>query len=240
MPKLVTTGIQGLDAHFNGGIPEGSTLLCVSEPSNAPYLFCEQFAAGGLNASETVYYYDLERPKDEVVERLRSMLPKQEVLKNLQYFDCYSVKLRDLNASMLKKLGIENHAVKVNDDVVTRLAHQSKDAPFRVVIESLTEAIAAYGLEPTLQMLQSLTGMVRMLNGTALVMLVKGLQDPQVEMRIRHIVDGVIEFGLERQGFGLYTYLSVSKMRGVQDATRLLLYKETDKGLWLESTRRVF
>lgn len=238
--KMVTTGIQGLDAHFSGGVPTGTTILCVSEPSNAPYLFCEQFAAGGLNSMETVFYYDLERPKAEVVERLRGLLPKQEVLKNLQYFDCYSVKLRDLNPTTLKKLGVENHAVKVNDDVVARLLHHSKDAPFRVVIESITEAIQAYGLEPTMLMLQTLTGMVKMMNGVALVMLVRGLHEPAVEMRIRHIVDGIIEFGVERQGFGLYSFLSVTKMRGVQDATRLLLYKETDKGLWLESTRRVF
>jgi len=238
--RMVTTGIQGLDAHFSGGIPTGSTVLCISEPSNAPYLFCEQFASGGLSALETVYYYNLERPKVEVVERLRGLLPKQEVLKNLQYFDCYSVKLRDLNPATMKKLGIENHAVKVNEDVVARLLHQPKDTPFRVVVESVTEAIQAYGLEPTMQMLQTLTGMVRMMNGVALIMLVKGLQDPAIDMRIRHMVDGVIEFGVERQGFGLYSYLTVSKMRGVQDATRLLLYKETDKGLWLESTRRVF
>jgi KaiC/GvpD/RAD55 family RecA-like ATPase len=238
--RMVTTGIQGLDAHFSGGVPSGSTILCLSEPSNAPYLFCEQFAAGGLGAMETVYYYNLERPKVEVVERVRNLLAKQEVLKNLQYFDCYSVKLRDLSAPMLKRMGIENHAVKVNEDVVARLPHHPKDAPFRVIIESVTEAIEAYGLEPTLTMLNMLSGMVKMMNGVALVMLVRGLHDPHVEMRLRHLVDGVIEFGVERQGFGLYSYLSVTKMRGVQDANRLLLYKETEKGLWLESTRRVF
>lgn len=238
--RMVTTGIQGLDAHFGGGVPTGSLILCVSEPSNAPYLFCEQFAAGGLAANETVYYYDLERPKAEVVDRLRSLLPKQEVLRNLQYFDCYSVRLRELNPAMLKKIGIENHAVKVNEDVVARLLHHPKDQPFRVVIESVTEAIQAYGLEPTVTALKTLAGLVKSLDGVALVMLVKGIAEPTVETRLRHLADGVIEFGMERQGFGLYSYLSVVKMRGVQDAARLLLYKETDKGLWLESTRRVF
>lgn len=238
--RVVTTGIQGLDAHFGGGFPTGSTILVISDPSNAPYIFCEQFAGGGLNAAETVYYYSLERPKAEVVEHLRSFVPKADAFQSLQFFDCYSVKLRDVNAQALKRLGVENHAVKVNEDVNARILRQAKDTPFRVVIESVTEAILAYGLEPTLTMVKTLAGMMKMMNGVALVMLVRGMHDPQVETQIRHIADGVIEFGVDRQGFGLYSYLTVTKMRGIQDATRLLLYKETDKGIWLESTRRVF
>lgn len=237
---LVTTGIQGLDAHFGGGIPTGSTILVLSEPSNAPYLFCEQFAAGGLTAGETVYYYNLERPQKEWLARVQTHVQGPDSLKRLQYFDCYSVKLRSAGAVTLKKIGVENHAVKVCDDLVARLLKHPRGQPFRVVIESLSEAIEAYGVEPTLAMMSTLTGIMRLSDGVVLAMLVHKMHDPKVEMRLRHMCDGVIEFGVERQGFGLYTYLSVTKMRGVQDATRLLLYKETDKGLWLESTRRVF
>lgn len=238
--RSVTTGIQGLDAQLGGGIPAGSTILILAEPSNAPYTFCEQFAAGGLNAAETVYYYNLERPQREVVEDLRAFLTNQDVIRQLQYLDCYSVKLRDLNATTLKRLGVENHAVKIIDDVVPRILKQAKGAPFRVVVESLTEAISAYGLEPVLGMLSALIGTVKVLEGAAVVLVIKGMHDAQLETRLRHMVDGVIEFGTDRQGFGLYSYISVTKMRGIQDATRLLLYKETEKGLWLESTRRVF
>lgn len=236
----VTTGIQGLDTQFGGGIPSGTTILTLAEPSNAPFIFCEQFAAGGLNTGETVYYYNLERPKDEVLQGLKGFVTAPDAFKRLQYFDCYATKMRDLTPTALKRLGIENHAVKVPDDVTARLLKQSPGQPFRLVLESLNESIAAFGLEPTLKMVTALTGMVRLLNGTALVMLIKGILDHSTETKIRHAVDGVVEFGVDRQGFGLYSYLSVTKMRGVTDATRLLLYKETDKGLWLESTRRVF
>lgn len=238
--RMVTTGIQGLDAHFGGGVPVGSSILALSEPTNAPQIFCEQFAAGGLASGETVYYYNLERPKDEVVARMRTYLTNPNHIKGLQYLDCYGVKMRKLPVATLRKLGIENHAVKVNDDALARILKHPKEAPFRVVIESLTEAIEAYGLDSTLAMVGALTSVVKHRNGVVLFLLVKGLHEAGVEMRLRHAVDGVIEFGIERQGFGLYSYISVTKMRGVQDATRLLLYKETEKGLWLESTRRVF
>lgn len=237
---IVSTGITGLDAQLGGGVPTGSTILLLSEPSNAPHVFCEHFVVGGLVAGETVFYYNLERPKADVVEGLKRLLPRQDVLKALQYFDLYAVKLRKLGAANLKRLGVQNHAVKLNDDVLVRALKHGKGKPFRIVIESLTQAIEAYGLEPTLAMVEGLSGIAKTLGGVVLVMLVKGMHDVALETRLRHLADGVLEFGLERQGFGLYTYLMVTKMRGVDDHVRLMLYKETDKGLWLESTRRVF
>jgi len=150
------------------------------------------------------------------------------------------MKLKPLPATALKKLGVTNHAVNVTDDIVERLLSRKGDTPFRVIIESLSGAIQSYGLEPTMTMLRQLTTIVQKLQGASAMLLVKGMHDRGVETAARHLADGVIEFGVDRQGFGLYSYISISKMRGIPDATRLLLYKETDKGLWLESTRRVF
>ena len=224
---------------MGGGIPSGTTVLLLADPSNAPYMFDEQFAAGGLEKGERVYYYSLERPKEEILRNLKLYMAK-EPGPNLQFFDCYSVKMKTLPQAAMKKLGITNHAVNVTEDVIERLVSEKHPGPFRVVIESVSEAVHAYGLEPTLNMLRQLTGIVTKMGGTCAFLLVKGLHDHAVETAVRHLADGVIEFGVDRQGFGLYSYISISKMRGVPDATRLLLYKETEKGLWLESTRRVF
>ena len=60
------------------------------------------------------------------------------------------------------------------------------------------------------------------------------------ETRLRHMCGGVLEFGVERKGFGTYNYLYVSKLLNVTDPVKILLWKETEKGLWLESTKRVF
>jgi hypothetical protein len=73
-----------------------------------------------------------------------------------------------------------------------------------------------------------------------MVTLVKGLHSPQFEAALKHAATGVMEIGVERKGFGLYNFLQVTKMLNLRDPTRILLFKETDKGLWLESTRRVF
>lgn len=239
MTTLESTGIQGLDSQFGGGFPSGSSVLLLADPSNAPYVFNEQFTAAGLEKGQRVLFYSLERPKEEIIAHVKQFLGKDPG-PNLVFFDCYSVKMRQLPAAMMKKLGITNHAVNVTEDAVARMAEQEKGKPFRLVIESLSEAISAYGLEPAMNMIRQVCGINQKLGGITVFLLIKGAHDHAVETMIRHLADGVIEFGVDRQGFGLYSYISISKMRGVPDATRLLLYKETEKGLWLESTRRVF
>jgi KaiC/GvpD/RAD55 family RecA-like ATPase len=181
----------------------------------------------------------MERPKEEILSGMRTFMTKDPGA-NLQFFDCYSVKLRPLSPIAMKKIGVTNHAVNITEDVVERILSEKHDASFRVIIESVSASIQTYGLEPTMVMLRQVTGIVQKLGGTSCFLIVKGLHDHTTEIALRHLADGVIEFGIDRQGFGLYSYISISKMRGVPDATRLLLYKETEKGLWLESTRRVF
>lgn len=234
------TGIPGLDGQIGGGVPPGQSLLVLATSGNAPFTFLEHFASAGLKAGETVYYYNLERPKFEVLERLDRLAPSEGPRPNLHYVDCYSVKLRDLDQATLDGLGVPNHAPKITDDLVRRVLEHPRDVPFRVVVESLSESIDAYGLDATLTMLKILVGVTKMRGGLMAALLVKGVHDPQVEARIAHIVDGVFEFTRERQGFGSYNFLSVTKLRGVSDAERLLLYKETEHGLRLETTRRVF
>lgn len=237
--NLVTTGLQGLDAQLGGGFPLGSTILVLSDPSNAPFTFDVQFTAAGLNTGQTVYFYSLERPKEEVVDQVKQFLTK-EVIAKLVFFDSYSVKLKDLPASALKKLGVNNHAVNVTEDVVPRILDEDNEKPFRVVVESLTQVHEAYGPEAALQMVEGITGVTRRMQAVSLMSMTKGVADARFEAKARHMADGVIEFGVDRQGFGLYSYMSITKMRGIADATKLMLYKETEKGLWLESTRRVF
>ncbi|HLE47607.1 MAG TPA: hypothetical protein VI818_04855, partial [Candidatus Thermoplasmatota archaeon] len=142
-----------MDAQFGGGIPSGTSILLLADPSNAPYLFNEQFAAGGLEKGERVYFYSLERPKEEILTNLRAYMTRDPG-PSLQFFDCYSVKMKALPPAAMKKLGITNHAVNVTEDIIERLVGDKHTAPFRVVIESVSEAVHAYGLEPTLNMLR--------------------------------------------------------------------------------------
>jgi archaeal flagellar protein FlaH len=237
--RKVPTGILGLDTQLEGGLPAGSTILLLAEPTNAPYRFCEQFAGAGLDAGEPVYYYSLDRPRDDTIDKIIQFSVGNKLGAGLKYVDCYSQKLRSLDESVLDQIGIQNHSPIIPQHIIPALLESGRERPFRIVLESLSEAIEIYGEEVAMKMLNQICAIVRRLNAVAVLIMVKGLHSADVEMRARQLVDGVLEFGVQRQGFGLYTFLSITKMRGLTDEIRLFMYRDTEKGLWLESTRRV-
>lgn len=237
--KTVATGVPGLDSQLDGGIPAGTTMLLLAEPNNAPYRFLELFAAKGVEEDETVIYYNLERPKFEVLGRVTELLPQPEHALDFRYIDCYSVKLRNLEESILNRVGITNHAPNVTQHVLPQLLELGREKKFRLVIESLNEVIHAYGLEPAMSMLNTIAGIVRMLNGVAVVLLIHGEHDRNIEVRAQHLCDSTIELGLQRNGTRLLPTLSLLKMRGISDEIRSFQYTETAREIRVDPTRRV-
>lgn len=109
----------------------------------------------------------------------------------------------------------------------------------RLVIEGFHEVLAA-PWDATQKWLQDLRKECQETQSVALLLMTRGLCEKADEIRVSQVVDGSMELGFDRQGFGLYPFLKVTKMRNVPDANRFLLFKETPKGLFMENTRRVF
>ncbi len=110
----------------------------------------------------------------------------------------------------------------------------------RYILDNFTSHTEAIGFDRAFEQLKKLKQQIREAGTTALVIVVEGLLEPAERTKLRVWADGVMELGFDRQGFGLYPFLKVTKLRGVPDSARFLLFKETDKGLFMESTRRVF
>lgn len=238
--ELTTTGISGLDAQLGGGIPRGSTLLLLSEPGNAIGAFAEQFAGGGVNGDEHVLFYEFDRPADGLRESIGQFVQGNpgKGAEALRVFDGYSPQFgrkvpADADVTPVDRRG-------VLPDVLNELHGVSPDRPHRLVVETLSSTVEPGKEEAVVDFVRNVVYLTRETGGTTLFTLVSGLHDPQFETRLEHLVDGVLEMGVEKKGFGLYSYLVVKKMLGVPDPVRILLFKQTDKGLWLESTKRVF
>lgn len=141
--------------------------------------------------------------------------------------------------------GVENvggHKEKL--EVVT-LTPKDKDMPsvpkgLRYILDSFSEYAMNVGWEEAYKRLASLKQQTRAAGTNTLLVVTAGLHNEREMALLKLWADGVLELGLDRQGFGLYPYLKVTKMRGVPDSSRFLLFKETEKGLFMESTRRVF
>lgn len=110
----------------------------------------------------------------------------------------------------------------------------------RVIVDSYSDLVLEWGWDQAFQQLRRLKEETRKAGANLLITAATGLHDEVQRTRMRQWADGVLELGFDRQGFGLYPYLKVTKMRGVPESSRFLLFKETEQGLFMESTKRVF
>ena len=239
---IATTGIAGLDAQLGGGIPRGTTLLIIGEPGNAIPLFSEQFAGGGLDAGEDVHFFELDRPCGAIRQGIRSFVLRGNLDKaELTLYDGYSPQFgQGSGGKMRDPNGLPVTAGEAPQAVLAALQNQTAGRPYRLVVETLSALARPDNEREIVDFVRNLVYLGHEMDGLHLISIVKGLHSPWLETQLRHLATGVIEFGAERKGFGIYNYLIVSKLLEVRDPVRILLWKETEKGLWLESTKRVF
>lgn len=243
MPTLTTTGLAGLDAQLGGGVPRGTTILLLAEPGNAVPTFSEQFSGGGLDAGDTVFYFDLDRPSHGIRDHILAYLADPANKRGeLRVYDGYSSQFgkgflaQKADAGSALPLPRNESLFRILQEISQVGSHE----PYRVVIETLSSLVTDESRRQVVDFFRQFAYMNHELGGVGLVSIVKGLHDPIFETQLKHLAGGVMEIGMERKGFGLYPYLMVTKMLDLPDPVRLLLFKETEKGLWLESTKRVF
>jgi archaeal flagellar protein FlaH len=239
---LATSGISGLDAQLGGGFPRGSTILLLGDPCNALSVFAEQFCAGGLVAGEPVLYFQFDRPARGAGDRIKKLA--QELGGNkgtIKVLDGYS---GQFGANGKNGNGHATDFVLLSPDKalgeVLNEALKAGAGKYRLAVDTLSSVAKPGRDDEVVDFFRNLVHVGHETGGLHLVSIVRGMHSPPLEARLKHLATGVLEIGVERKGFGLYNYLQVNKMLDLSDPTRLLLFKETEKGLWLESTKRVF
>ena len=206
----LSTGLAGLDAQLGGGVPPGSVHLLLGEPMNALELFTYHFAASS--------------PKSGIKSQfVTTSAQESQVKAGIQAIGGDAAKTAVTQLSGSKAWNLPNPT-----------------AGHRYVLDSFSEYALHAGWDKAYERMVELREKVREGNGNLLITAVPELQTPREIALLKLWADGVLELGFDRQGFGLYPYLKVTKMRGVPDSARFLLFKETERGLFMESTRRVF
>ncbi len=209
-PSLRTTGLPGLDAQFGGGTPPGRVHLLLAAPMNAQELFAYHFAAGGTHLPGGTIFVATEVDAETVIDAVGA----------------FGGDVDHLEVTVLEEDGEWELPVP--------------EPGVRYVMDSFSTLVQGAGWDDAFEELMVLRREIRAGGGDLLACAIEELHAGVQAARLRHWADGVLEMGFDRQGFGLYPYLKVTKMRGLYGASRLLLFKETEKGLFMESTKRVF
>ncbi|MHB8633291.1 MAG: RAD55 family ATPase [Thermoplasmatota archaeon] len=208
--ERLTTGLAGLDAQLGGGIPPGTVHVLFSEPMNAHELMMYHFAAGGTRLAGGTAFLATDATAEEVTRGV------------------------ELVGGMPQRVQV------VALPIGGRWVLPDAKPGLRVVIDSGSTFLMEAGWDDAFAQLSALKAKMRASGDNLFVAVTSALHTPVEQARLKQWADGVMELGFDRQGFGLYAFLKVTKMRGVADSARLLLFRETEQGLAVESTRRVF
>jgi len=207
--ERVTTGLAGLDAQLGGGVPTGTVHLVLAEPMNAQELLSYHFAAGGSLLAGGAAFFTGDLEDAEV------------------------------------RRGIELAGGRPDRVHVVHLPYKGQwaipDAKpgLRYVVDNFSAIVQQVGWADGWAQLQRLKRQMRASRDNLFLTVTAGLHSEVERTILKAWADGVLELGFDRQGFGLYPYMKVVKMRGVPDSARFMLFRETDRGLFMESTRRV-
>ncbi len=233
----VCTGVAGLDSQLGGGVPPGTSMLLIAESTNALYQFLDEIAAFGAQQDQEVLWFELDRPWGLLQQSLdRSFTTGGE---HLTVLDAFEPKLTpaSTNGHGYTVEPIESRSIP--DAIGQRMAEVEPGA-YRLILASLSSLLQSHSHEEVLGMLRHVCALGQDLGGLHVFTLVKDAHPREHVAMYKHACTAVFELGMERKGFGLYSYLKIEKLLGVPDAAKLMLFNETDEGLRLESTRRVF
>ncbi|MHB8584585.1 MAG: RAD55 family ATPase [Thermoplasmatota archaeon] len=240
-----STGIPGLDSHLGGGIPRGTTVLVVSEPDNALAAFCEQFAGGGVNEGEQLVFFELDRPATLLRKEIASYATNAEAARKatLKIYDGYSPQFGRPSPSPAGADRAGSFATPLmRAELFPTLLREVQSATpnsYRILVESLSTVVNERNESEILDLVRSLNFAGQETGGIQLLTLVKGVHSAIFEAKLRHVVGGVLELGVERKSFGLYPFLYVTKMLHVRDPVRIFPIKETEHGIAIETAKRV-
>jgi circadian clock protein KaiC len=94
----VPTGVGGLDALMEGGIPEGFNVLLAGAPGTGKTILGLQFIYEGVKKGEAGVYVSFEQFKEEIIEQAKQF--GWDEIKDERLFSLLSIKHKDIQSFM--------------------------------------------------------------------------------------------------------------------------------------------
>lgn len=219
--KLVKTQIMELDKILGGGLPDKSVILMLGEPGSGNDTLAQQIMYQHAHKEGKVAYFTTFRSPDVLTED----------------FETFS-----WTVSPLKKAGhwtfIDVHSSKA-------LQILQKEIPMRVgegcwtVIDSLSYLLLTQEYKLVLNAIQLLLDNTRKHGGIHFLLLTRGMHNPQTEITMQHLADGVIELTTRKAAGGIDRRIRIKKMRKAVYVLRLIPFSITKNGVVVETAVRI-
>ncbi|WP_157203185.1 RAD55 family ATPase [Methanofollis liminatans] len=109
----------------------------------------------------------------------------------------------------------------------------------KVVVDSLSTVILAYGIEEALGLVRKASAFAVEHEANVLFLLYAGIHAPEDEIRIFRTADGILDLKQTIEGSEVERKMGIFKMKGLDLPRQLVPYNITAEGLELSTTKRV-
>jgi len=219
---LIKTWIEGLDETLGGGLPDKSVILVMGEPGSGYDIFAQQ----------ALHLHALKKGKVAYVTTFRS---PDALRGDLEAFGW--------EVSSLEKTGrwtfIDVHKPKALQ-VLQRIVPSKIRGGSWTLVDSLSYLILTEKkFLSVLEVVNYLLSNAQKHGGIHFLLLTQSMHDPQTEIAIQDLVDGVMEFTAHEVAGGIDRRIRIKKMRRAVYAPRLIPFNITNRGITIETAIRV-
>jgi len=216
------SGVPGLDALLEGGIPTNSTIALRAEPSNPTEYFQQQFIAEGLKLGSPAVYCCLSRPVASVVRSMKHQgFDVLEPVANDQliFLDCYSMHKRvsalGVDPAIQRKIvavtEVDDERM-LQDGLATAVERISNLKGLRAVCESVPGTLTAKSAVEVMRWGRKAFGDLRAFETLTLHTFPVGVRDDLFAL-MAHDFDAILEIRPDASSERVRYFLNIQKMR---------------------------
>jgi len=242
------SGIPGLDALIQGGIPTNSTIALRAEASNATEYFLQQFIAAGLKLGSPGIYCCMTRPPANVIKSMWSQgmdVVEQIVNDQLVLLDCYSLTKEaaaiGLDSAVQKKVV---HVSEVDDEgllqdgLSTAVDRLSSLRGLRAVCESVPSALTNRSSPEVVRWGRKAFGELRAFDTITIHTFPIGVREDLFNVMAQDF-DVLMDLSADRNSERVHYHLNIQKMRLTEVPMKIFELETEGALLTLKSIQKI-
>lgn len=218
--KLAKTRIKLLDDALGGGLPDKSVILMMGEPGSGNDVLARQIMYRHALEEGKVAYFTTFRPPEIVADDFRTFGWDVSHLKadHWTFVDVHKSKALQI----------------LQKEVDVRVAKG-----YWTTIDSLSYILLTQKHSLVLDMMESLLEAARKHGGIHFLLFTQGMHDPQTEMTLQYLADGVIELFAQKTANGTGRLMRIKSMKRTVHSVKPIPFNITKDGIAIETTGRI-
>lgn len=240
-PKLVSTGISGVDAALGGGIPDHSVILICGEAGSSHDVFTQQILYNHTLENGKTAYYLAETLSVDIQQKMEQFNWTIKDALNTETWKFIAMHTPDLQqlADLYPKNLTEKNTIKLTpqlNTLKTDLLTKTKEGHWTTI--ELGHLLSNYDLKEITNLMLYWKATARTHGGLHIAQLPLGTHPETQINTLKNIADGVIEFHLKEGPHEFENNLTIRKMKNLLKPL-ILTFTIDQSGIVIDTAARI-